>query len=173
MSAAWSRLPVGRIVRQAELGTLGANLSENDGESSRICRLQKYPDWIFKEYPKPVPAPGVQRLNRLIQLPGQMTAADKVLVDMHTSWPSSRVLDVQQRTIGVLMPLAPSTFSARRQLLSGRSESKLLEVDMLALTEAQQRLRKLPPQSLANRISICASIAAVAALLERQEPGLP
>ncbi len=168
MSGAWSRPPVGRVVQQAQLGALGENLGENNGESRRVCRLKKYSGWIFKEYPKPVSAPGVQRLNRLIQLPGQMTTTDKVLVDAHTSWPATRVVDAQQKTIGVLMPLAPSSFSTSRQLPSGRSEPRMLEVDVLALTEARQQHIKLPPQSLANRISICASIAAVGALFERQ-----
>ncbi len=88
-------------------------------------------------------------------------------MDGHTSWPASRVLDAEQKTIGVLMPLAPSTYSAHRQLPSGRREPKVLEVDVLALTEEQQKARKLPHQSLADRISVCASIAAVAALFER------
>ena len=167
MSGAWSRPPVGRVVPQAELGALGKNLGENNGESRRVCRLEKHPNWIFKEYPKPVPLVGIKRLDQLIKLPQQMSAADKDLVDGHTSWPASRVIDPQQKTIGVLMPLAPPTYSADRQLPSGRSESRVLEVDVLALTEDRQKASKLPPQSLADRISVCASIAAVAALFER------
>ena len=166
MSGAWSRLPFDRIVRRADLGNPGKNLSENNGEARRVCLLEKYPGWVFKEYLSPVPLHGVKRLDRLINLPGQMTPAERALVDGHTSWPASRVLDAQ-KTIGVVMPLAPSTYSTERQLAGGRKEQRVLEVDMLALTDDQQRARKLPPQALTDRISVCASIAAVAALFER------
>jgi hypothetical protein len=167
MTGAWSRSPVGRVVPLTDLGALGPTLGVHHAESRRIRRLQKYPDWIFKEYPTPIPPAGVMRLDRLIQLPKQMTAADRTLADEHTSWPVSRVLDDQQKIIGVLMPLAPPAYSSHRQLPSGRSESRVLEVDVLALTKARQSLLKLPPQSLADRISVCASIAAVGALFER------
>jgi hypothetical protein len=109
------------------------------------------------------------QLDRLIQLPKQMTAADRALVDEHTSWPVSRVLDEQQKIIGVLMPLAPPAYSSHRQLPSGRSESRVLEVDVLALNETRQTILGLPPQSLADRISVCASIATVGALIERHD----
>jgi hypothetical protein len=65
------------------------------------------------------------------------------------------------------MPLAPETFSTTWELPSGRVSRRRLEVDVLALTEDRQIQLKLPPQSLSDRISICASIAAVGALLER------
>jgi len=167
MTGAWSRSPVGRVVRLTEVGALGEKLGENNGESRRVCRMQKYPDWVYKEYPAPVSTDHVQRLTRLIQLPEQMTAAHKALVDEHTSWPVTRVVNAQQQTIGVLMPLAPPTFSAPRQMPSGRTKLKPLEVDVLALTEARQTQMMLPSQTLPDRISICASIAAVGALFER------
>jgi hypothetical protein len=167
MTGAWSRSPVGRVLRLTEVGALGEKLGENNGESRRVCRVQKYPDWIYKEYPAPVSIDHVQRLTQLIQLPEQMTAAHKALVDEHTSWPVTRVVNAQQQTIGVLMPLAPATFSAPRQLPSGRTKLGPLEVDVLALTEARQAQMMLPSQSLADRISVCASMAAVGALFER------
>jgi hypothetical protein len=167
MSGAWSRLPFDRTVRQADLGNLGKNLSENTGESRRVCLLEKYSGWVFKEYLSPVALVGIKRLDRLINLPGQMTPAERALVDGHTSWPASRVLDAQQKTIGMVMPLAPRGYSTERQLTGGRKEQRVLEVDMLALTEDQQSARKLPPQALTDRITVCASIAAVAALFER------
>jgi hypothetical protein len=167
MTGAWPLSPVGRVVPLVGLGAFGENLGQHNGESRRVCRLQSYPDWILKEYPAPLLGDGVGRLNRLIQLPGQMFAEDRALVDAHTSWPASRVVDAWQRTIGVLIPLAPANFSATRQMPGGRTQRKLLEVDVLALTEARQTQLKLLPQSLKDRISVCASIAAVGALFER------
>lgn len=167
MSGVWSRVPFDRIVRQADLGGPGKNLSENNGEARRVCLLEKYPGWIFKEYLEPVPPAGVQRLDRLINLPEQMTPAERALVDGHTSWPASRVINARQETVGVVLPLAPPSYSTERELAGGRRERKILEIDVLALTEDQQRARKLPPQALADRVSVCASIAAVAELFER------
>ncbi len=166
MTGAWSRCPVGRVVQLADLGTLGQKLGDHNGESRLVCRLPKYSDWVYKEYPKPLSLARVKRLTQLIQLPEQMTAAHKELVNGHTSWPATRVLNAQQQTIGVLMPLAPAAFSAPRQMPSGRTEVKILEVDVLALTEDRQTHLRLPPQPLASRISVCASIAAVGALFE-------
>ena len=167
MTGAWSQSPVGEVARLTDLGALGKKLGQMNGESRRVCQLQEYPDWIYKEYLAPVSADHVRRLARLIWLPKQMTVAHRALVDKHTSWPTTQVMNAQQQTIGVLMPLAPAIFSTHRQMPGGRTEHKVLEVDMLALTEARQIRLKLPPQSLADRISICASITAVGALFER------
>ena len=167
MTGAWSRSQFAWVVRQAELGAPGTYLSQGNGESRGIYRLQKYPNWICKEYWKAASADDVQRLNRLIRLPEHMTRTDKALVDTHTSWPAARVVDARQQTIGVLMPLAPAVFSTTRQLPSGRTRHGPLEIDVLALTEARQTQIKLSPQSLSDRISVCASFARVGALFER------
>ena len=77
------------------------------------------------------------------------------------------MVDERNRTIGVLAPLAPDAFSADRPLPGGRTQRKVLEVDVMALTEARQAQIKVPPQALASRIAVCASVAAVGALFER------
>jgi hypothetical protein len=168
MTGAWSHPPVGRVVPLAGLGAMGESLGQHTGESRRVCRLRSFPDWVLKEYPAPLLGDGVERLDRLIKLPEQMSAADMTLVDGHTSWPTSRVVDNWHRTIGVLVPLAPANFSMDRQMPGGRTQHKLLEVDVLALTESRQAQLKIAPQSLAERIAVCAAIAAVGALFERQ-----
>ena len=167
MARAWSQSPFNRVIRLAELGVLGEHLSQHNGDSRRVCRLQKYPNWVYKEYRSEVSTNGVQQLDRLIRLPEQMTASDKALVDAHTSWPAARVVDARQVTTGVLMPLAPDIFRTTWQLPSGRIRLDWLEVDVLALTEARQIQIKLSPQPMSKRILICASIAAIGALLER------
>lgn len=168
MTGVWSSPPLGRIAGLDELGAFGENLGEHNGEARRVCRLQKYPDWIFKEYRVPVPVDGLARLTRLIQFPEQMSGTDLALVDGHTSWPATRVVDSRRQTIGVMMPLAPGIFSATLQKPSGRTERKTLEVDVLALPGDRQAKLNLPSQSLAERISVCASVAAVGALFERK-----
>jgi hypothetical protein len=167
MTATWSDVPFGRVVALTQLGSYGDTLGEHNGESRRVCLLPRYPGWVFKEYRASMPHDGVQRLSRLIHFPQKMKVSDKALVDGHTAWPASQVVDAQQRTIGVMMPLAPESFRTVRQLPGGRSQDRTLEVDVLALTEARQRQIKVPPQSLTDRIAICASFAAVGALFER------
>jgi hypothetical protein len=127
----------------------------------------EYPDWIFKEYRAEISADRFRQLDRLIKLPEQMTSADKALVDSHTSWPVARVVGARQETIGALMPLAPDNFRMTWQLPSGRIKHGWLEIDVLALSENRQIQIKMHPQSLYNRIVVCASIAAVGAMLER------
>jgi uncharacterized protein YegL len=148
---------------------VGEYLGEYNGDSRRVCRLLKYPDWIYKEYRTEVSPDSVKQLDRLIRLPEQMKRADKALVDAHTSWPVARVVNMRQATIGVLTPLAPDTFRTAWQLPSGRIRDGWLAVDVLALTEDRQIQVKLAPQSLYNRISICTSIATIGALLESSD----
>jgi hypothetical protein len=167
MTATWSDAPVERVVALTQLGSYGDNLGEHNGESRRVCLLPRYPGWLFKEYRTSVSSDGVQRLSRLIHFPQKMNIIDKALIDGHTAWPASQVVDTQQRTIGVMMPQAPENFRTTRQLPSGRIQNQTLEVDVLALSEQRQAQIKVPPQSLAERISICASFAAVGALFER------
>ena len=115
MTRARSRPPVGRLAQLSDLGAIGKSLGENNGESRRVCRLEEYPNLIFKEYQKPATLERVRQLTRLIELPAQMTAAERTLLDEHTSWPTTRVTNAEHQTIGVLMPLAPDTFSISLQ----------------------------------------------------------
>lgn len=167
MTSALFRAMSSHVIELTALGPLGEDLSGQNGECRRVCRVAGHAEWIFKEYLAPVPALEARRLNRLIELPGQMKPADQALVSAHTSWPLARVINAQQQTVGVLLPLAPDKFSTTWNFASGRSKRKPLDVDVLALNEADQVRRKLPPQRLADRISVCASIAAVGALFER------
>jgi hypothetical protein len=164
---AWSQSPFPWIIHQPDLGAPAEVIGERTGFSRRISRLQEYPDWILKEYWTPRGADDTLRLDRLIRLPERMPLADKELVDAHTSWPAARVINGQQLTIGVLIPLAPDSFRHMWRLPSGRVRNSRLDIDVLALTEDEQVRRGLAPQSLYNRILVCSSFAAVGALLER------
>jgi len=167
MNGVWSRPPAGRVMRLNDLGDLGEKVSEGNGESAYVCKLTSHPGWLYKAYRSSGPADSASRLDRLIGLPGQMSLADKSLVDARTSWPAARIVDSANRTTGVLVPLAPEEYKFEWTLPGGRSRHKFLDVDVLALSEMKQRQMGLPPQSLAERIAVCASIAAMADLLER------
>lgn len=154
------------VIPVTELGTLGDNLGNNNGESRRVCLVPGFPAWIYKEYRAKLSGADVQRLDRLIGLPESMVKPDRDLARSHASWPASRVVN-GQGSVGVLIPLAPDSYKADLETRPGRTKSKMLEVDLLAQPEDQQVKLKLPAQSLGDRISVCASIARVGALLER------
>lgn len=167
MNAVWARPPAGRITGLSELGGLGEKISEGAGESAFVGMLKSHPDWLYKAYRAPAASESVRRLDRLIALPGQMPGSDKAIVNEHTSWPAARVVNSANQTTGVLLPMAPETYQYEMSLPGGRTKSKYLEVDVLALAGSRQRQMGLPPQSLFDRIAVCASIAATADLLER------
>jgi hypothetical protein len=166
MNGVWSRPPGGRIMRIGD-GDLGEKISEGAGESLFVCKLKNHPGWLYKAYRSPSADDSVARLDRLIGLPAAMTPPDQAIVDQHTAWPAARVVNAAGRTTGVLLPMAPAAYQFEMALPNGRSLRKYLEVDHLAQAAARQQQVGLPAQSLADRISVCASIAATADLLAR------
>jgi hypothetical protein len=167
MNGVWSAPPAGRITRLGELGDLSEKISEGAGESSYVCKLGRYPGWLYKKYRAPRSAESARRLDQLIGLPGQMSGQDQSVVDEHTAWPAARVVDAASRTTGVLLPMAPEAYKFQPKTPTGRTVEKFLEVDLLALSGSRQRQIGLPPQSLTHRIAVCTSIATAADLLER------
>jgi len=168
MTAAWSAPPLSRLARQSEIGPIGQKLGENNGESRFVARLANYPDWLYKEYSSAVTIQENKRLDELIMLPRMMSTPDRTLVESNTAWPAVRVINDRRQTTGVLMPFAPERYHADLRVSGGRSRRKVLLVDQLALPPAEQQ-RILPTQSLADRIAVCASVAAVGALFERHQ----
>jgi hypothetical protein len=166
MNGVWSRPPAGRIMRIGD-GDLGEKISEGAGESLFVCKLKNHPGWLYKAYRSPSADDSVARLDRLIGLPAGMTTPDQAIVDQHTAWPAARVINAAGRTTGVLLPMAPKSYQFEMALTGGRSVRKYLEVDHLAQAPARQQQVGLPAQSLADRISVCASIASTADLLAR------
>ncbi|MGD0699409.1 MAG: hypothetical protein ABSA02_05945 [Trebonia sp.] len=169
MSGVWSKPPASRVASLSDLGSQGEKVSEGAGESLFVCELRRHPGWLYKAYRAPTSAESAARLDKLIGLPAAMTVKDRSVVDGHTSWPAVRVVDAANRTTGVLLPMAPRAYQHEMSLPGGRSTKKYLEVDVLALSETRQQQMGLPPQSLADRISICRSIVATADLLERHD----
>lgn len=140
--------------------------AEGGGQAKQVVLVADRPGWVYKEYRTPLQSADVQRLDRLIGHPSVMSSADRSVVSQNTSWPVARVVDDTGRTTGVCMPLAPSTFTHELQLPSGRRTTTLM-VDLLALPDAHQVKRNIPVQTLAARVAVCASLAAVGALFER------
>ncbi len=161
--SSWSEGPFQRV---EQLGGLrpGRKLSEFRGQSRRVCVLDSHPGWIYKEYSGEA-QPDAEQLDRLISFPGPLTGADRELVDRHASWPTSRVV-TETDTVGVLLPQAPDTFQAVMSLPGG-PRATTLEIDFLVQRDEVLVLRGIPPQPLANRVTICSSLVAMAALFER------
>jgi hypothetical protein len=166
MTASWSGSPFERAAPLSSLGPTGRNLSENNGESRRVCRLNNHPGWLFKEYRRPAAPHDVSRLTKLIELPENI-GEDLSVVDANTAWPTSRVLDHDDRTIGVVMPEAPERYVASLTPLKGRLVRKSLLIDLLADSQSAQMKLGLPGQGVNERLEVCASVTTVGSLLER------
>lgn len=160
----WSSWTGARVVPMSALEH-DVLLSENTGQSRRVSTLGSHSGWIYKEYLAPASADEVTRLDRLVIYPAGLAASDLELIDHNTSWPAARVVK-DDRTVGVCLPLAPDAFSGD---LKGarRAQRKTLEIDLLALPPAHQERRGLAPQTLTDRLDVCSSLTAVAALFER------
>lgn len=157
--------PFQRVQQRAGL-VLGTTLSEHRGQARRVCLLESYPDWIYKEYNEDTRRrTEATLLDRLIAFPDRMPPADREIVAGATSWPTARVVD-GDGTLGVILPLAPDTFRADVRG-SRRTRSELLTIGLLAQCDDALEQRGLPPQPLANRVRLCLSLATTAALLER------
>lgn len=163
----WSTSPFPRALRLEQLGPLGKDVSQNDGESRRVSHLLDHPGWLLKEYNAPLGGNDAERLQRLVRLPAEMGIADLDLVDRSSAWPTAQVTDEAGTTVGTLLPLAPSGFSSMTRVGPTRTQLRQLEIDLLALTSDEQRSRDLQPQSLQDRLAVCTSITAVASLFER------
>lgn len=167
MTGTQSTRSVPSVVTRDRLGSLGEDLGRNNGESKCVCLIPRFPGLIYKEYLRPVSVADVQRLDRLINLPATLGSADSAVVAAHTSWPQSRVVNATGESIGVLMPVAPDRYMFNWEFRPGRSRHTTLEVDVLALPAVEQAGKNLPPQSVADRVSVCADLAQVGALFER------
>lgn len=161
----WSEGPFNRVERLENL-TLGKSISDDNGQSRRVCVMDAHPGWLFKEYWADLSPADATQLDKLIEHPATFRPADRELIDRNTSWPVTRVI-TNSRTIGVILPAAPSSFRAELRTINGRTRTIMLPVDLLALDDEQMNKRGLPRLSLDNRVTVCSSIASVGALFER------
>ena len=65
------------------------------------------------------------------------------------------------------MPLAPAKFEAEFHLTRGRTQQRMLNIDWLAQPDTVLRARGITPPSLAQRLTVCVSLAGTAAFFER------
>jgi len=161
----WSEGPFARVERLTDL-RLGKSISENNGQCRRVCVVDSHPGWLFKEYHSNASDADVLRLDKLTERPVTLRPADRELVDRNMSWPVSRVTR-DSHTVGVLMPAAPDTFTTNLRTVNGRTRNAQLPIDLLAIDDDRMNRLGLPHLSLIDRVTVCSSIASVAALFER------
>jgi hypothetical protein len=157
-----------RPVEQYSGLRLGEKLSEHQGQSRLVAVLATHPEWLYKEYKDPLPLADAAQLDGLIQLPAGLGPVDRGHIRCGASWPVARVVRDDQ-TCGVIIPRAPATFQAEFQLPQGRSERRMLHVDWLAQPDRALRARGIEPPSPEERLEVCISLAATAALFERRK----
>jgi hypothetical protein len=164
-----SKRIVTAITDCSALGPLGPPLSKDDGESLTITPLVDDPSLLLKRYrPGTCGSADDDRLDRLIAIPRRLGTEDRSQLRRASCWPVSRVVE-NGRTIGVLMPRAPDKFNAALRSLTGIGERKPLAIDWLAKGSHQQAQRGLPATTFDQRIKVCCDIAAVAAIMERED----
>lgn len=155
------------IVELADLGPLGPSIvgPNAGGESIGIQTLDDDPEMLAKLYnPRRLARPDIGALDRLVGLPEHL-GADGVRLRSTTSWPRSRIVS-GGRTIGVLIPAAPKAMAAEVQSpITGKGETRLIEVDLLAKPDEYIARRGLPAPGLLDRLTVCRQLAAVGAIL--------
>lgn len=158
-----------------ELDTLGQLSKTPDyaggGQSTGVWRLPSRPGELFKRYNANYAlGMSVTTLDYLIAVPGMLTDRyERGLLTGSTSWPVGRVVHGGQ-TVGVLVQAAPERFTVTWYSPSARQEKKsTLLLDYLAKPNAYMIERRIPEQHSAQREKICAQLAQIAALLERQQ----
>jgi hypothetical protein len=161
----WSESTFDRVVSRSTL-TEGASLDVTGGQIQGLHVLSSHPGWLLKEYRTDLSAAEAAQLDDLIAVPGSMTSTDQALVDANTSWPAARVVD-GDRTVGVCLPWAPLEYFATIRSPSGRTRTKIVHIDLLAQPDDRIRKLGLPVPTMADRLAVCASVTAVAALFER------
>src|SRR5262249_40090290 len=127
-----------------------------------IYRLHAHPGWLAKIYKSPQDAEQAADLDQLIALPQNAPTGDRDVIRSHASWPVARVIDQQGRRVGCVLPEAPVTYRTKLG-----EEERFLEVDLLAKPAEAFPRRGLVAPSYEKRVKVCASIASVAAVLER------
>ena len=111
--------------------------------------------------------PAASGRSPIIELLAQLTADGPH--HGHTAWPVAGWW-TSGTGRSASWPRRHLTLSDVRPLPGGRTQRKVLEVDVIGLTEARQAEIRGPRQALASGIAVCASIAAVGALFERHGP---
>src|SRR4051812_45199186 len=141
------------------------------GQSTGVWRVPSRPGVLFKRYSEEyVRTVSAATLDHLIALPHTLRdERDRDLLGTSTSWPVERVVHEGQ-TVGVLLREVPDRFTVSWFSPRGRQEMQTtLLLDFLAKPNAYLIDRRITEQHSAQRERICARLAAIAALLERQE----
>ncbi|GAA0955714.1 hypothetical protein [Virgisporangium aurantiacum] len=141
------------------------------GECAGLYRLTDYPGLLFKLYNGQSERDAeAHRIDRLVAQPDRLTdPCDRALAMESIAWPVSRVVD-GDRTIGVLLPEAPSDLKVPIRYRGSRTRSvrfERLDVDLLAKPNSYLVRRGIGRQTPADRYVICHRLAQIAYLFAR------
>jgi hypothetical protein len=153
----------GPVVPLADLGVLGTALSLDAGESRGIYPLTRFPGWLAKVYRQPQEPREADRLDRLVALPEQVSPPERDVLRQHTSWPVARMTDHSGQSVGCVVPQAPDEYRAR----FATGGERFLDVDFLAKPDDLLVRRGLPAPTWEARLAVCASLASIGTVLER------
>lgn len=156
--------PHGSVTTLAALGALGDPVSRENGESKGIYPVSGHGGLLAKIYKNALDASRTAALDHMITIRNRAQGADLDLIDRSVSWPIARVTDGKGGTVGCVIPEAPTIY---RGLKTPDGRQRYLEVDLLAKGDGFFAGRGLTAPTAPQRAQICRSIAAVAALLER------
>lgn len=158
------------VVELPALGDLAQKPIAHGGQCVGIWGVPETPGILFKRYTDEARRDmNPSSLDRLIGQPRSMTGDEQRLVRTATAWPTSRVVE-GSRTIGILMPRAPTGLSFVWHSPRARTDgerNRPLEIDLLAKPNQFLLDRRIPSQSAADRIVVCARLAQVGALFEK------
>lgn len=167
MRADWQ---LGRVVNRSALGPAGTVLSRNNGESREVHRLEDHPGWLLKVYrPGARTVQADRTLDWLVSLIDKLSPAERQRIRDGAAWPVCRVVDSNQRTVGVVFQEAPTWFRTRLRVGPGHSTEDVLQVDWLCMPAAACRRRGLPFLDFDQRLAVCRSLIEVAAVLEKHD----
>ena len=163
----WSERPFVEVVDIREVAAQGRVLGVNGGESKIVYEPAGYPGWAVKLYKSSLTADDAHGLAAIIQLPGNLAAADLDHVNRQTAWPVARVTEFDH-TVGVMMAKAPDDFLVDLKLRGDRVDrSKLLIIDWLIGKAEKLVYQNIPVPSLGDRCQILQELLALGDLLER------
>ncbi|WP_034262388.1 hypothetical protein [Actinospica robiniae] len=158
--------PFPPVVSRAQLGPLGVPIG-SPGQCKAVYPLLGKPGYLFKEYrPTQLKPADPLRLDRLVRLPGQMTTADRELLEQSVSWPVARVVE-GATTVGVVIPTAPRQVYAKIVDAYGEAADVPLVLTHLASQDDQLARKGLAAPSLAQRLTLCGGLIDVGDLFER------
>lgn len=129
------------------------------GGQATVYRLRSHRQMLFKQYR--LDRVDSDALDRLVEWRHGLNSGDRELLDRSASWVQSRVVSKEGKTVGVLIPEAPSRF-----YIEVRGKTRLNEIQYLAFGERASKLGLHVPGP-GVRAEVIASIADLFEMFDR------